>query len=102
MNFSLGKIVPAFLLFGCTAVAEILGCFFSLLNFKAREIRVVRLLFSLLNFKAREIRVVMGSCDLEFGDICLAINTTSRRFWADLCRLWGHLYFYGLTLVTFC
>lgn len=34
MNFSLGKIVPAFLLFDCTAVAEILGCYFPYLILK--------------------------------------------------------------------
>lgn len=34
MNFSLGKIVPAFLLFGCTAVAEILDCYFPYLILK--------------------------------------------------------------------
>jgi len=34
MDFSLGKIVPAFLLFGCKAVAEILGCYFPYLILK--------------------------------------------------------------------
>lgn len=34
MDFSLGKIVATFLLFGCTAVAEILGCYFPYLILK--------------------------------------------------------------------
>lgn len=34
MDFSQGKIVPTFLLFGGTAVAEILGCYFPYLILK--------------------------------------------------------------------
>lgn len=34
MDFSLGKIVLTFLVFGCTAVAEILGCYFPYLILK--------------------------------------------------------------------
>lgn len=85
MDFSLGKIVPTFLLFGCKAVAEILGCY-----------------FPYLILKQGKSMGYMDACDLEFGDICLVINTTFCYFWVDLCRLWGYLYFYGFALVEFC
>ncbi len=84
MDFSLGKIVPTFLLFGCKAVAEILGCYFLYLILK----------------QGKSVGY-MDVCDLEFGDICLAINTTSRRFWADLCCLSGIYIFTALLWLHF-